>query len=645
MRPWSLCVLAALVPSSHALNNMSTLATTKAALQNSWVRQLSPETPENLQKSRRAEGLPSDDKNKRRRPVYNGHYVLVEPTGLQEPRLVLYSTDVAQQLELDPESDDFLQWVSGNLNLGESWATPYALSIMGKRYTNNCPYGTGDGYGDGRAISIGELNNLELQLKGGGTTPFHRGADGRAVLRSSIREFLASEAMHYLGIETTRALSLVVSEKDKIMRPWYQGNDSVTALPTSVDDPRLARFPEEQRPLILRQIRNQKMDPNTMIQEKAAITCRVAPSFVRVGHLDLFSRRAQLESMKNAETTDSNFDTSTLAWKELEQMIWHACYREYRAEAYDPFIDSKDIVSAANVLLEKAAERLATMVAGWIRVGFAQGNFNADNCLVGGRTMDYGPFGFLEEYNPVFAKWTGSGEHFGFMNQPSAGFANYQVLVESVVPVICAQTGTEAAPTAKAILEKAVDVFQAKVDEVFRVKLGFEPDMDVGDDVWASLEPLLQKSRCDWTLFFRQLTYVLRDFADSESFDYQAMLETIEGKETQREGSSPFYEPLSSELRREWFDWIELWRNAIISSGAINGAFDRMKSTNPKYVLREWMLVEAYSAASDAEEAELFYLYDLIQRPYDEGSESEVRKYYRRAPAEALMAGGTAYMS
>ena len=90
---------------------------------------------------------------------------------------------------------------------------------MGTRYTNNCPYGTGNGYGDGRAISIGEMHGYELQLKGAGTTPFHRGADGRAVLRSSIREFLASEAMHYLGVSTTRALSLVVSRDETVMRP------------------------------------------------------------------------------------------------------------------------------------------------------------------------------------------------------------------------------------------------------------------------------------------------------------------------------------------------------------------------------------------------------------------------------------------
>lgn len=264
-------------------------------LDNSWPRDLSPETPENLEKSRRSERLSPDDDNRTKRPVFNGHYVLVEPTGLINPKKILVSDDVAHNLlKLTPEqveSKDFLQFVSGNLVLGETWATPYALSIMGTRYTNNCPYGTGNGYGDGRAISIAEFSGHELQLKGAGKTPFARGADGRAVLRSSIREFLASEAMHSLGIDTTRALSLVKSEKgDTVHRPWYS-DDAVLQIP-DLDDPRLAQYPEEERRQIIQQLRaTRKADPNMMITEPCAITCRVAKSFVRIGHIDLFARR------------------------------------------------------------------------------------------------------------------------------------------------------------------------------------------------------------------------------------------------------------------------------------------------------------------------------------------------------------------
>eukprot|EP00522_Entomoneis_paludosa_P007389 CAMPEP_0172455102 /NCGR_PEP_ID=MMETSP1065-20121228/11894_1 /TAXON_ID=265537 /ORGANISM="Amphiprora paludosa, Strain CCMP125" /LENGTH=640 /DNA_ID=CAMNT_0013207557 /DNA_START=250 /DNA_END=2172 /DNA_ORIENTATION=- len=625
----------------------ASLDTVRANLDNSWVRQLSPESPENLLKSRKQEGLPEDDDNRTKRPVFNGHFVQVKPTGLNEPRLVLHSKEVAQDLlgltQEQVESEEFVNWVSGNIVVGETWATPYALSIMGTRYTNNCPYGTGDGYGDGRAISIGEFNGQELQLKGGGTTPFHRGADGRAVLRSSIREFLASEAMHHLGISTTRALSLIVSEKDKISRPWY--SEGTQLQMPKLDDPRLASYPLEKRKQILEQLRTQKADPNILITEKAAITCRVSPSFTRIGHLDLFARRAERASMEKAAKTNKRFDKSTNEWKELEDLVWHACYREFRAEAYDPFYETKDIEKAATVLLNESAKRIAAMVAGWVRVGFAQGNFNADNCLIAGRTMDYGPFGWMEEYNPLFAKWTGSGNHFGFMNQPSAGFANYDVLAESVGLVISAARGDESPDAVREeLMGKAQQIFTDEVDATFRAKMGFERDQDVADDLWQGLEPLIRKSRTDWTVFFRRLTYVLREFPASD--EYSAMLSYLEAKEEERSGAGAFYQPLSDELREEWTIWIEQWRTALEASGnSSSDAFEGMMGSNPKYVLREWMLVDAYDSAAKGQEAELFNLFDLIKRPYDEGSEFENNKYFRRAPDEALTTGGTAFMS
>ncbi|MGK3738542.1 MAG: hypothetical protein ACI90V_005389 [Bacillariaceae sp.] len=289
--------------SSRKMSTKAAASTTDGSLSsitldNSWPRELSPETPENLQKSHKLEGLSTDNDNRSKRPVFNGHYVIVKPTGLSNPQRILVSDDVAYNLlKLTPEqvaSGDFLEFVAGNLILNdgkaETWATPYALSIMGSRYTSNCPYGTGNGYGDGRAISIAEFNGYELQLKGAGKTPFARGADGRAVLRSSIREFLASEAMHHLGIATTRALSLVQSKTDTVHRPWYS-EDASLKIP-EMNDLRLAQYPEEKRREIIQQLRTtQKMDPNMMISESCAITCRVSSSFVRIGHIDLFAKR------------------------------------------------------------------------------------------------------------------------------------------------------------------------------------------------------------------------------------------------------------------------------------------------------------------------------------------------------------------
>jgi serine/tyrosine/threonine adenylyltransferase len=235
--------------------------------------------------------------------------------------------------------------------------------------------GTGDGYGDGRAISIGELNGYELQLKGAGRTPFCRGADGRAVLRSSVREFLASEAMHFLGVSTTRALALVVSRTETVQRPWY--SDSASLQVPREDDPRLVAYSPEERKRLVQQWRaTHKLDPNVMIREPAAMACRVARSFARVGHVDLFARRVRRDR-----------GTATASYQELADLIWHICIREFKTTAHDPFFSSKDLAAAATVLLNESADLIATMVTDWLRVGFAQGNFNADNCLVAGRTV------------------------------------------------------------------------------------------------------------------------------------------------------------------------------------------------------------------------------------------------------------------
>ena len=451
------------------------------SLSPSWINQLSSEDPTNYEKSLAYGGGNARSRGSASRPVFNGHYVLVRPTPLKNPKLVIVSPDMLAELGFstgEEESEAFVKYFSGDVDNAlsniddffattttndideddagmqveksmesgferrreiETWATPYALSIMGKRYTNNCPFGTGDGYGDGRAISVGEIlvphssssddineknegerkgdtkkkndehplesqypksaSRYELQLKGAGQTPFCRGADGRAVLRSSIREFLASEAMHHLGISTTRALSLIVSESpngDTSNRPWYSENTKSRELP-SIDDPRLSRYDMKQRKEIISQLAVQaKSDPDMLVEEKCAITTRVASSFVRIGHLDLFARRVEMLEMKSGGKKETIKETSQ--YQELVDMMWHACYREYHDTAYAPYYDTKDAKNAALALMNGAMTNIAKMIGGWIRVGFVQGNFNADNCLVGGRTMDYGPFGFLDVY-------------------------------------------------------------------------------------------------------------------------------------------------------------------------------------------------------------------------------------------------------
>jgi uncharacterized protein YdiU (UPF0061 family) len=247
----------------------------------------------------------------------------------------------------------------------------------------------------------------------------------------------------------------------------------------------------------------------------------------------------------------------------------------------------------------------------------------------------------MEEYHPLFAKWTGSGQHFGFLNQPTAGYVNYNVLVESVVPVICAARNIEdPSETELQFLERAQELFQRKLDETFSVKLGLSKgnNNEAGRDLWRALEPLLRVSRVDWTIFWRQLTQVAKKYDGEESTDYEGMLNILinEGD------SSPFYEPLSPEHRLQLLTWIEQWRDVVKDE---TGVAERMRLANPKYVLREWMLVDAYSAAAEGDESVLKDLFELIQKPYDEGTPKQESQYYRRAHEDDLTLGGTAFMS
>ena len=279
------------------------------------------------------------------RQVFTGHYVPVKPTPIADPEYVAHSRHFFRELGFAntmATSPDFIRMFSGDIShvpeplRRVGWATGYALSIFGTEYTQQFPFQTGNGYGDGRAISVLEavLNGRrwEMQLKGAGRTPYCRGADGRAVLRSSVREFLAQEHMHALGVPTSRSLSLYVSKTEKVRRPWYWEG---------------SRSP----------------DPDRLISESVAISTRVAPSFIRVGQLELFARRARRREHPTA-------------MEELEQLVLHLIDREYA-----DVIDSQLPTTEKVLLLARAFRgRLTSLVANWIRVGYCQGNFNSDNC-------------------------------------------------------------------------------------------------------------------------------------------------------------------------------------------------------------------------------------------------------------------------
>jgi|SRR5690554_2637768 len=225
----------------------------------------------------------SDGNDYAPRQVFTGHYVPVKSTPIENPEYIAHSKSLFQELGFSDSlahSEGFIRMFSGDMtNVPEpmrplGWACGYALSIYGAEYYQQCPCQTGNGYGDGRAVSVLEAvingQHWEMQLKGGGRTPYCRGADGRAVLRSSVREFLAQEHMHALGVPTSRSLSLYVSKTERVMRPWYSEG-------------------------------SRSRDPNIRIPEPVAITTRVAPSFIRVGQVELFGRRARKNEHPNAK--------------------------------------------------------------------------------------------------------------------------------------------------------------------------------------------------------------------------------------------------------------------------------------------------------------------------------------------------------
>ena len=583
--------------------------------------------------------------NRASREVRSGHYVPVAPEALANPRLRVASASCAEAIgfalgDVDVSSDDsvFVRYFSGDVDVGRgsglrSWATPYALSIMGSRMTSNCPFGNGNGYGDGRAISVGEMVNPvtgarhELQLKGGGRTPFCRGADGRAVLRSSIREFLASEAMHALGVDTTRALCLIESERGTTARrPWYseRSDEEYAKRVPSEDDPRLRSYSPERRREIVEELRRQKRDPDIMIEEPCAITTRVAPSFMRVGHIDLFSRRATARG------------ATALQKEQLEKIVRHAAFREFPETIEEHGDDMHEVTRA---MLEKSGEKIAKMVAGWLRVGFCQGNFNADNCLVGGRTMDYGPFGFMDRYDPGFAKWTGSGDHFAFMAQPEAGLTNFAVLAVSCAPLLKGGSNE-----AQEIVRKMQGIFVREVDDAFRCKLGFasEASSDVASDLFRSedgLERLMYDDQADWTLTWRQLAECAEV---TDASDDEALLKPLLSKCFYGAGT------MCAARKAKWCAFIRRWRRALEASGtSLADAAKRMRSVNPKYILREHLLVDAYTKAASGDFSMVHELFAVTQHPYGgEGDTAEFdAKYYVKAPETALTSGGVAFMS
>ncbi len=534
----------------------------------------------------------SDGSDHRPRQVYSGHYVPVTPSPIPSPELVVHSRSLFHELGLADglaDDEDFLRLFSGDITVARDpmrpfgWATGYALSIYGAEYIQQCPFGTGNGYGDGRAISIfeGVFNDKrwEMQLKGGGPTPYCRGADGRAVLRSSVREFLAQEFMHALGIPTSRSLMLVMSRAETVRRPWYSPNSS-------------------------------SLDPDILVDNPAAITTRVAPSFLRVGQLELFARRARSQAHPDALI-------------ELQMIVQHLIERNYRPEIDPGLAFSDQVVELARLF----RGRLTALVAHWIRVGFCQGNFNSDNCAAAGFTLDYGPFGFCELFDPSFQPWTGGGEHFCFLNQPLAAEANYQMFWASIRLLL--EDNPEARSRLDEIRDGFAGVMHQQLEAMWASKLGLA-SYDAA--LVNGLLHLMALSQVDYTIFFRKLSAIPTAIPAGIPEQLSSLKES-------------FYFPSSEQLDGQWSQWLQRWHHHLSISGDPAVTSAAMQRTNPKITWREWLIAPAYDQAAIGDFSLIQDLQALFSHPYDGQPQEVESRYDRLRPREFFNAGGLSHYS
>ena len=492
--------------------------------------------------------LPGDpDPHKSRRQVRQACWSRVNPTPVAAPRLVAFAREVADLLDLEVTPDNeraFAEVFSGNRLL--PGMDPFAMCYGGHQF------GTWAGQlGDGRAINLGEVVNgrgehWTLQLKGAGPTPYSRTADGLAVLRSSIREFLCSEAMHHLGVPTTRALSIVLTGESVIRDMFYDGH------------PRA---------------------------EPGAVVCRVAPSFTRFGNFQIFAARQEID--------------------ELRRLVDFTVRTDFPHLVPQSGLPSPETYAA---MFEEICQRTAAMIVHWMRVGFVHGVMNTDNMSILGLTIDYGPYGWLENVDPDWTPNTtdAQGRRYRFIAQPQIAHWNLLQLANALVPVVGDPKPLEAG------LDVYVDRFQEGYRKMMADKLGIGAGSATADDpLVADLWPLLAQADVDMTLSFRGLA-TIESGADGPA-DHARLLAAV---------ASGFYEPEAGAAaadRAALGAWLARYQARVREEGSpdmVRRA--RMHAVNPIYVPRNYL---AQLAIDKAEAGDFSLVRDMLEvsrRPYEE---------------------------
>lgn len=502
------------------------------------------------------------------RQVHGAGWSPVTPSPVSAPRTLAVSPEVAELLGFAPElisSRDLAEVFSGNrIPRG---ARPFAMNYGGHQFGNWAGQ-----LGDGRAIALGEVRDVRggfqtLQLKGAGLTPYSRGADGRAVLRSSLREFLCSEAMHHLGVPTTRALSLVATGDGVVRDMLYDGN------------------------------------PKT---EPGAVVCRVAPSFVRFGNFQLPASRGDT----------SLLDTLCDAVIELD-------FPELAADG------SLDRIERIEAMFDEVCRRTADLMVDWMRVGFVHGVMNTDNLSILGLTIDYGPYGWLEDFDPTWTPNTtdAGGRRYRYGAQAHVAQWNLLQLANALV------VATGRTESLQSSLENFAARYGTGFDEMMARRLGWGMPRTDDDALVSSMFTLLQRSEIDMVLFFRNLADVPIDPETSSD----GLLEPL---------SDAWYRPadITGEFRDLMVAWLrshgERSRRADLDPESRR---DQMDAMNPRYVLRNWLAQEAIDAAEAGDTGPLHRLWDVLRSPYDDQPGAE--HYGQRRPEWARHRVGCSMLS
>ena len=487
--------------------------------------------------NRFAAELPADPEPENfRRQVSKACYSAVAPMPVASPKLIGWSPDAAALLDLPADPDDgeaLAEVFAGNRLL--PGMLPIATCYGGHQFGNWAGQ-----LGDGRAINLGEVVNKRgerwtLQLKGAGPTPYSRTADGLAVLRSSLREFLCSEAMFHLGVPTTRALSLVLTGHEVVRDILYDGHPA---------------------------------------PEPGAVVCRVAPSFTRFGHFEILAARRDVDL--------------------LRQLLDFTIATDF------PHLNHADPATRYLGWFDEVTTRTADMIVHWMRVGFVHGVMNTDNMSVLGLTIDYGPYGWLEDYD---LNWTpnttdASTRRYRFGQQPAVAQWNLVQLGNALYPLI-----GEAEPL-NAVLNGFAKRYTEGVRDMTAAKLGLERYMPEYDDALSDeLFALLGAVETDMTLFFRNLAHVDPGNPDPKPLD------------------EAYYQPaqLDADYRERRRKWLTSYAKRVrLDGGPDDVRIKQMNSVNPRFVLRNYLAQLAIDKAEAGDYSMIGELLTVLRDPYSE---------------------------